>query len=189
MTFGGQGSQSLSRGSQVAGRHAQPEKSSINWLIRSAMSILSARQPSDIERVIHISNERPHGTYVIDDFHRLSPDVQEKLADMAKLAAEQGEVTQLPKLVVIGINQVGASLIQMVPDIAKRCGIHRIEPGTKDTIQSLVAKGCELLNIDQIDSEMIFNESQGDYWLSQHLCQALFIINNMLIAFAPLNML
>lgn len=141
---------------------------------------LSGRHPLDIEKIIRIANEHPQGTYVIDDFHRLSPDVREKLADMAKLAAEQGDETQLPKLVIIGINQVGAALIQMVPDIAKRCGIHRIEPGKEDTIHSLVTKGCELLNIEQINSKMIFNESRGDYWLSQHLCQALCIINSIL---------
>ncbi len=141
---------------------------------------LSARHTPDIEKIFHIANERQSGTFVIDDFHRLSPDVKEKLADIAKLAAEQGERLPLPKLVLIGINQVGASLIQMVPDIAKRCGIHRIEPGTKDTITTLITKGCELLNIESFDSEEIFNESKGDYWLSQHLCQAICTMNDIL---------
>lgn len=143
-------------------------------------SYLSARHTPDIEQIIHIANNRSAGIYVIDDFHRLSPDVQEKLADIAKLAAEQGEGSTLPKLVLIGINQLGASLIQMVPDIAKRCGIHRIEPGNKETISDLITRGCNLLNIESIDAEAIFNESKGDYWLSQHLCQAICTVNDVL---------
>ncbi len=141
---------------------------------------LSVRHSPDIEKIIYVANNRPEGTYVMDDFHRLSPDIQEKLADMAKIAAEQGESSTLPKLVFIGINQVGASLIQMVPDIAKRCGIHRIEPGNKETITTLITKGCDLLNIEPIKSEAIFNESEGDYWLSQHLCQAICTMNDIL---------
>lgn len=141
---------------------------------------LSARHSPDVERIIDIANSKPPGTYVIDDFHRLSPDTQEKLANIAKLAAEQGEATVLPKLVIIGINHVGASLIQMVPDIAKRCGIHRIQPGTKELISSLVIEGCELLHLAPFDAQQIYAESQGDYWLSQHLCQAICTMNNVL---------
>ena len=141
---------------------------------------LSARQTADMEKIIHISNQRPQGTFVIDDFHRLSIDIQGKLADMSKLAAEQGDQTILPKLVLIGINQVGASLIQMVPDIAKRCGIHKIQPGTKETIQCMIESGCKLLNLEPINVDAIYTESKGDYWLSQNLCQALCTANNIL---------
>jgi hypothetical protein len=141
---------------------------------------LSARSDPDIEKIVRISTENPQGTFVIDDFHRLSPQTQERLANIAKLAAEQGEQTLLPKLVLIGINHVGASLIQMVPDIAKRCGVHRILPGTKETIQSMIKSGCELLNLETIDVETIYAESKGDYWLSQQLCQALCTTNNIL---------
>ncbi len=141
---------------------------------------LSARTDLDIEKIIRITNERPQGTFIIDDFHRLSPEIQEKLANIAKIAAEQGEQTDLPKLVLIGINHVGASLIQMVPDIAKRCGVHRIQPGKKETIQSMIERGCELLNLEPIDVEVIYAESKGDYWLSQQLCQALCTTNDIL---------
>ena len=146
----------------------------------SGWQYLSARQASDVEKVVAIAESRPSGTYVIDDFHRLSAETKIKLADIAKLAAEQGAQTTMPKLVLIGINQIGASLINLVPDIAKRCGIHKISPGQKDTIQSLVQNGCRLLNVASIDSELIFSESQGDYWLSQNLCQVICVLNNIL---------
>lgn len=147
---------------------------------RITYSYLSARHAPDVEKIIDVSKQRITGTFIIDDFHRLSPDTQGALADMAKLAAEQGESTILPKLIIIGINQVGASLIQMVPDIAKRCGIHRIEPGTTELIGTLITNGCKFINIEPFNASQIYDESRGDYWLSQHLCQAICTMNDVL---------
>jgi hypothetical protein len=74
-------------------------------------------------------------------------------------------------LVLIGINQVGSALIQFAPDVAKRIGIHRILPGSKEQIDALVNKGEMALNINFKDRDSIFSESRGDYWLAQTLCQ------------------
>jgi len=101
---------------------------------------LSARLATDVSRIQAIATERLPGRFVIDDFHRLSVGVQGALADLAKLAAELGTEGNLPKLVIIGINQVGSDLIQLVPDIAKRTGIHRIKPGGEEEIQRLIAE-------------------------------------------------
>ena len=91
---------------------------------------LTARDAIDVSRIEAVVKDRPAGTYVIDDFHRLSKDLQSQLADVAKLAAEQVALSpNSPKLVLIGINEMGSDLIQLVPDIAKRTGIHRILPG------------------------------------------------------------
>ena len=136
---------------------------------------LSARQPEDIQRIEQLVLDRPPGLFVIDDFHRLSEDLRERLANIAKVAAEQdADATSiLPKLVIIGINQVGSDLIQLVPDIAKRTGIHRILPGTKTVIGTLIYTGCEKLNISFDDPDAIFAELAGDYWLTQQLCQSI----------------
>ena len=140
---------------------------------REDVSYLSARQPADLETIDRLVLERLPGFFVIDDFHRLSKPIREHLANIAKLAAEQGENSSLPKLVIIGINQVGSDLIQLVPDIAKRTGIHRIHPGTKSEINTLICAGCEKLNVTFDDPDAIFVESKGDYWLTQQLCQAI----------------
>lgn len=140
---------------------------------------LSARKSADMESIIKIASEIPKGHFVIDDFHRLSTELQEKIADVAKIAAEEGEGTIYPKLIIIGINQIGAELIQLVPDIAKRCGIHKISSGTLETITDLVNNGCSELNITINNHSEIFDESKGDYWLTQSLCQAICSINNI----------
>jgi hypothetical protein len=121
------------------------------------------------------------GTFVIDDFHRLAQDMQTALGNIAKIAAERvSDNMKLPKLVLIGINQIGSDLIQLVPDIAKRTGIHRIQPGTVAQIQELINAGCKELNIAFENADLIFGESRGDYWLTQQLCQSACALNGVI---------
>jgi len=143
------------------------------------INYLSARKVIDVEAIVKISSEIPKGYFVIDDFHRLSVDLQSKIADLAKIGAEEGEGTKYPKLIIIGINQIGSELIQLVPDIAKRCGIHRIELGTQESISNLIANGANELNIKINKYEDIYEESRGDYWLTQILCQSICSLNEV----------
>ena len=116
-----------------------------------------------------IVRDQQAGRFVVDDFHRLAAELQEACADIAKLAAETGAKSGLPKLIIIGINQVGSKLIQLVPDIAKRTGIHRIKPGGVDEITALIERGCERLNVRIADKAAIYEETRGDYWLTQQI--------------------
>ena len=132
---------------------------------------LSARKTRDVERIIGIAAQSEVGAFIIDDFHRLSPELRSSLADLAKLAAEEWDAESYPKLIIIGINEVGSALIQFVPDIAKRVGVHRIEPASEQLTMELVSSGCNALNISFNVPNLIFVESLGDYWLTQQLCQ------------------
>jgi hypothetical protein len=143
------------------------------------ITYLSARKTVDIEKIIKIAEKPIEGHFVIDDFHRLSADLQEKLANLAKVAAEESNETHLPKFIFIGINQVGSELIQLVPDIAKRFGIHKIDAGGRDEIMKLVSSGCIELNISITNFDEIYNESKGDYWLTQILCQSICALNDI----------
>lgn len=140
---------------------------------------LSARRGEDLTKINNLANHPTTGIFIIDDFHRLGAEIQQKLADIAKLAAEEGEGTNLPKLVIIGINQVGMSLIHLVPDIAKRLGIHKILPADESRVARLVESGCKLLNINFDNPEQIFQESGGDYWLTQRICQTACLLNEV----------
>lgn len=136
---------------------------------------LAAREPVDVSRIEEIAHERPVGRFVIDDFHRLSSRLQESLADLAKISAESNDSSTCTKLIIVGINNVGSNLIQLVPDIAKRVGIHTIAPGGEKEIRDLVERGAEKLNIDIHDINLIFEEVRGDYWLTQQFCQSLCV--------------
>jgi hypothetical protein len=140
---------------------------------------LTARSTVDVLRIQEIARQGLPGRFVIDDFHRLEQVTQEQLADRAKFAAEAQSGVE-GKLILIGINQVGSALIQLVPDIAKRMGIHRIQAGSKTDIDRLIAEGCSKLRVEIPDSDAIFRESHGDYWLTQQLCQTVCTINDVL---------
>ncbi len=136
---------------------------------------LSARITSHLIEIEKIANSPEIGVFVIDDFHRITADLQEKIANLAKISAEEGEEARLPKLVLIGINQVGSGLIQLVPDLAKRFGIHRVAPADQHGTLALIQAGETDLNIKIQDPISIYIEAQGDYWLTQLLCQTICI--------------
>jgi len=50
---------------------------------------LSARRPHDVERIVRIADHSELGSFIIDDFHRLTAALRATLADTAKLAAEE----------------------------------------------------------------------------------------------------
>ncbi len=141
---------------------------------------LSARVAKDIPKIIEIAEGRLQGKWMIDDFHRTDPNIQEKIANLIKVAAEAFDPSTHPKLVLIGINKVGSSLIYLVHDIAKRCGIHRILSGDRGTINKMVASGEERMNILLKDKDAIFDETKGDYWLTQLTCQNICLNHDVL---------
>src|SRR5450631_4257124 len=145
----------------------------------AAPEYLTARDATNVHRIEEVAQSGLVGRFVIDDFHRLASQTQAKLADRAKFAAEAGPGAQT-KLVLIGINEVGSGLIQLVPDIAKRTGIHKIQAGSESDINRLIDEGCAKLRVDIANREAIFAESRGDYWLTQQLCQTICTMNDVL---------
>jgi hypothetical protein len=141
--------------------------------------ILTPRNPHDLPIIEGISLESGNKIFVIDDFHRLKNVTKEKIADISKLVAEREERSDLPKIIIVGINEVGADLIQLVPDIAKRIGVHRISPGTHDVIKEIIKLGSSKLNIEITNHEEIINDSRGDYWLTQQICKTICISTNI----------
>ncbi len=140
----------------------------------------SVRSTHHQQLILELATTPKSGTFVIDDFHRLPQEIRDQLANIAKLAAEQAnENSELPKLILIGINEIGSDLIQLVPDIAKRIGIHKINPGSKQDVDKLIRSGSEALNITIKNSNLIYEESRGDYWLTQQLCQQVCLMNNV----------
>jgi hypothetical protein len=145
----------------------------------SDFQYLSARKASDVAKVGEIAASGGPGSYVIDDFHRLANHIQEKLGDIVKIAAEENEPKVHPIIVLIGINRVGSELIHFVPDVAKRIGIHRIQPADEEGTLKLIERGEEKLNITIENKDAIFGESRGDYWVTQLLCQMICLLQDI----------
>ena len=148
-------------------------------IVDDQFEYLSARKAKDMSSILSIAAGEKSGRFVIDDFHRLENNTQEKIANLIKIAAEEYEEASKLKIVIIGINKVGSELIHLVHDISKRCGIHRIKPAPIETTKELIRKGEEKLNIVIENHEHIFNETKGDYWLTQLVCQTICLINNV----------
>jgi Holliday junction resolvasome RuvABC ATP-dependent DNA helicase subunit len=130
-------------------------------------TLLTLREPKHLPIIDSISLESGEEIFVVDDFHRLAKDTKEHLANLAKVIAERDVRDGLPKLIIVGINNVGSDLIQLVPDLAKRMAIHRISAGTPDAIKEMIKLGSEILNIRILEPEGVFADSGGDYWLTQ----------------------
>ena len=72
-------------------------------------------------------------------------DVKENIANLVKLLAD--EETENSKLIVLGINDAGTSLIQFAPDLVNRIDIIKFENSTDDKVKELIEKGELELNI------------------------------------------
>ncbi|SFI64552.1 TIR domain-containing protein [Aerobium aerolatum] len=141
--------------------------------------LLTPREPKDLPIIEAINLDSGDETYVVDDFHRLDADSKERLANLAKVIAERDNRDGLPKIILIGINNVGSDLIQLVPDIAKRMGIHRIAPGTTGVIAEMIRLGSSQLNVEITNEEAIITDCRGDYWLTQQICRTICVSNDV----------
>jgi hypothetical protein len=166
-------------GQSGTGKTTTAKKILTECLPDSGFEYLSARRSTDFPRIRNLADGLERGRFIVDDFHRLDDEVQSKIGNLVKLAAEEQSNTDYPKVVIIGINQVGSELIHLVHDVAKRCGIHRIQPASEATTAELVRKGEEKLSITFHDKRLIFSETKGDYWLTQLVCQTLCMLGDV----------
>lgn len=166
-------------GQSGTGKTTTVKKIIEDCLPHAGFSYLSARKAADIPRILRLADGKESGQYIVDDFHRLQNDVQEKIANIIKVAAEEYGDNSYPKIVIIGINKVGSELIHLVHDIAKRCGIHRIKPASLETTSELISKGEQKLGVKLAAHDKIFAETKGDYWLTQLVCQSICLANDV----------
>ena len=170
-----QGKPVVVEGQSGTGKTTTVKKALAEIFPEDTPKLLTPREPKDLPIIEAINLEAGEETYVVDDFHRLDKETKERLANLAKVIAERDNRDGLPKLVIIGINNVGSDLIQLVPDIAKRMGIHRIAPGTPAVINEMIELGSNLLNVEIVEKETIVDDSRGDYWLTQQICKTICI--------------
>lgn len=142
--------------------------SALNQLgIYAAVTILSARRPEDVEYISEIPQTRRAGIVVVDDFHKLPSNIQESLANYLKILADADG--QEDKLIIIGINKAGQSLITFAPDIVNRIDIIPFEANPANRVEELIHKGEVALNIAINVKDDIVREAQGSFYLAQLL--------------------
>lgn len=132
------------------------------------VTMLSARDPLDAEYIAMLPELTSVGTVIVDDFHRLEEGTKAAVADLLKVTADREDAER--KLVIIGINEAGRSLVEAAPDLANRMEVIRfeVEPNTK--IAQLVSAGENAFNVGIEATQHIVDNARGSFYIAQLLC-------------------
>jgi hypothetical protein len=96
---------------------------------------------------------------VIDDFHVHDNDTRGQFADLLKRLADTE--SERSKLIIVGINRAGDSLIDHAPDLANRLDTIRFEVEPDHKVEELITAGEQALSIDIDAKARIVEGSQG----------------------------
>jgi hypothetical protein len=132
---------------------------------------LSARNPGDVGYIELLPETEDFGVVVIDDFHVLDDRIRGQIADLLKRLADTE--SERSKLITVGINRAGDSLIEHAPDLVNRIDTIRFEVEPNNKVMQLIAEGENALNVEIDARERIAEGAQGSFYLAQLLCHAL----------------
>jgi hypothetical protein len=108
------------------------------------------------------------GVVLIDDFHRLPEELKHYIADYIKLLADTEDGNS--KIIVVGINRAGESLIRYAADITGRIDRIKFEANPQEKIIKMVSLGEAALNVSLNIREEIAQQAQGSFHIAQMLC-------------------
>ncbi len=117
------------------------------------------------------------GTVIIDDFHRLDGEVKQGVADRMKTLADEERPDS--KLVVIGINKAGDSLVKFAADLNNRIDTIGLETNSEERIEELIIKGEAALNITFNTRRQIVEDSHGSFHIAQMLCREMCLTGKL----------
>lgn len=129
---------------------------------------LSARKPSDNELIAELPSMRSIGVVVVDDFHRLPDPEKAALTDFVKVLADEED--QESKVILIGINRAGQTLVEYAPDLLHRIETIRFGRTNVERIRNMVELGEQALHCRISIAEEISNEAEGSFAMAQVLC-------------------
>ena len=141
--------------------------------IPSEVTILSARKVQDLEYIELLPELRTFGTVLVDDFHVLDDSMRARIADLLKSLADREESGS--KLIVVGINRAGDSLIKHAPDLSNRLDTIRFEIEPDEKVHDLITRGERALNVSLTARASVVEGAQGSFSLAQLLCHELCI--------------
>jgi hypothetical protein len=161
------------RGTIVEGPSGIGKTTSVIRIIESfqnpqKVTSLSGRNPDDYDLIAALPEMGDLGIVLIDDFHRLPNETKYRLADYIKLLADTENSNS--KIVIVGINKAGQSLLNYAADLTGRIDTITFESNPDDKILELITKGEKALNVKINITEDIVPEAQGSFHLAQMLC-------------------
>ncbi len=141
-----------------------------------SVSILNARNPNDVEYIQAIPQMDNAGTVMIDDFHMLDSDLRKRVSDYIKFCTETEADT---KIIILGINEVGQSILSLSPDLALRIDRMKMQINSGAKIRELIEKGEAALNLSFGNVDKIVSESLGSFQICQLVCKEICLNNRM----------
>ncbi|ROR43394.1 hypothetical protein EDD39_1547 [Kitasatospora cineracea] len=136
--------------------------------IRDKVLILSARKANDRELISELPDIDAAGLVIIDDFHRLNSRIKLRIADHLKVLADEERADT--KIVVVGINRAGESLISLAPDLSGRIEVIKFGRNPDDRVEALVDAGSVALNFEFSITKDIVHAADGSFNIAQMLC-------------------
>jgi hypothetical protein len=130
---------------------------------------LSARKQDDVALIKELPSMSDVGTVIIDDFHKLSDDMKSAIADFMKILADEERSDS--KLIVLGINKAGESLIQFAHDLNNRLEVLSFDANPREKVEELLLKGEKELQVALNVRNTIVNEAHGSFYLAQMLAR------------------
>jgi hypothetical protein len=130
---------------------------------------LSARKKEERELITGLPEMGSIGTVLIDDFHRLDEGTRQRVADYLKTLAD--EEREDSKVVIIGINRAGESLIQFARDLVNRIDVIRFEANPPERVEELIAQGEEALNLRLGNRAEVIDSAAGSFYIAQMLAR------------------
>ncbi|WP_198294402.1 TIR domain-containing protein [Burkholderia ubonensis] len=140
----------------------------LEQMSEASYTFLSARRPPDVPLIEDLPNMSKIGLVIVDDFHRLRGDIKGRLSDMMKLLSDEED--QHSKLVLIGINRAGQSLIDHGEDLLHRVENIRFGRTNIERIVALIERGQRALNCTFAAAEALAEEAEGSFAMAQVLC-------------------
>jgi hypothetical protein len=139
--------------------------------IAAKAQVFSGRNAADRELLAELPAFGDLGIVIIDDFHRLSDATKHVIADLLKEFADKE--TTASKIVLIGINRAGDSLVNFAPDLNNRIETIHFEVNTEPKVRELIKKGEEALNITIECADALARDASGSFHMAQILCNEL----------------
>lgn len=143
----------------------------------SQATYLTSRKKDHIKTIREILGSENIGIVIIDDFHMLSNNDKKNMSDFMKTLAD--EESENSKLILIGINKAGDSLISFAPDLNNRIDTIKFEANSDEKIEEMITLGEDTLNIKINIKENIIEESKGSLHIAQMLSQDTCILSNI----------
>jgi hypothetical protein len=128
---------------------------------------LSARRLEDREIIAALPSIHQAELVVIDDFHRLDDPTKHAIADLMKDLAD-GE-DQSTKIVLLGINKAGDTLVNFASDLNNRIDTIHFEVNSTARVRELIHKGEQALNITIKCADALATDAGGSFHIAQIL--------------------